>query len=208
MPARRVFHAALAAAAFYVGLQISPASHAAPDDWRAEASQADIARLSRIEEAWSQALGQARRGGHRPELADLGVLVEPGAGLARSRPEAGEYYCRTVKLGSPEAGGATFAAYRWFRCRVELAPGGEMILHKTTGSQRPWGRLYPDSPRRQVYVGAVSWGADGGPAVYGRDPARDQIGAFERLGAGHYRLVIPWSRQESVLDLIELRRMG
>jgi hypothetical protein len=206
MPAKKAFHAALAAATFYVGLQISPATHAAPDDWRAEASDEDVQRLARIDEAWSEALGQARRGGHRPGLAAMGVLVEPDAGLTRSRPEAGDYHCRTVKLGSPEAGGATFAAYRWFRCKVELAPGGEVILHKTSGSQRPWGRLYPDNPRRLVYVGAVSWGADEGPAVYGRDPARDQIGAFERLGQGHYRLVIPWSKQESVLDLIELRR--
>jgi hypothetical protein len=208
MPARRLFHAALAAAVFYVGVQISPAPYAAPDDWRSEASSADAERLARIDEAWQLALGQSRRGGHRPELSALGDLVSRDAALAGPQPEAGAYHCRTVKLGNPDAGGPTFAAYGWFRCEVEEAPGGELILHKTTGSQRPWGKLYRDSKWRHVYVGAVSWGGEEDQQVYGRDPERDQIGAFERLGPGHYRLVIPWSRQESVLDLIELKAMA
>lgn len=204
MPAKRTIHAALAAAAFYAGIQLGPVARAEPDDWRAEASEDDARRLARIDNAWREGLRQARQSGHRPDLANLGPLVEPNAALRGSRPAAGGYYCRTVKLGSPGGGGPAFAAYDWFRCEVEEGPGGELLLEKTTGSQRPWGRLYDDGARRQVYVGAVSW--SGGHAPYGRDPAHDQIGAFERLGPDHYRLVLPWSKQESVLDLIELRR--
>lgn len=199
MRVKRTIHAAFAAAAFYAGIQLGPVPRAQPDDWRAEANDDDARRLARIDHAWSEGLRQARQHGHRPGLASLGLLVEPRAGLRGSRPSAGAYYCRTVKLGSADGRGAAFAAYDWFRCNVEEAPGGELLLEKTTGSQRPWGRLYPDGQRRHVYMGAVS-------APYGRDPARDQIGAFERLGEDHYRLVLPWSKQEAVLDLIELRR--
>jgi hypothetical protein len=205
MPVRKILHAAFAAAAFYAGLQLGPVPRAEPDDWRAEASPEDARRLARINHAWREGLKQARQD-HRPGLASLGLLVEPKAALRGSRPEPGGYYCRTVKLGSPGGEGPAFAAYDWFRCEVEQGPGGELLLEKTTGSQRPWGRLYEDGARRLVYVGAVAWAPEGAPAAYGRDVARDQIGAFERLGEGHYRLVLPWSKQESVLDLIELRR--
>lgn len=204
MPVKRTIHAAVAAAAFYAGIQLGPVPHAEPDDWRAEASADDTRRLARIDHAWREGLRQARQGGHRPELANLGLLVEPKAALRGSRPQPGAYYCRTVKLGSPGGDGPAFAAYDWFSCNVEEGPGGELLLEKTTGSLRPWGRLYADGARRQVYVGAVSWSGD--HPAYGRDAAQDQIGAFERLGQDHYRLVLPWSKQESVLDLIELRR--
>ncbi|MFC3076728.1 DUF4893 domain-containing protein [Phenylobacterium terrae] len=197
MPVKKTIHAACAAAAFYAGIQLGPVARAEPDDWRAEASAEDARRLARIDQAWSEALRQARRN-HRPGLASLGLLVEPKAALRGSRPAAGAYYCRTVKLGSPGGDGPAFAAYDWFRCEVEEGPGGELLLEKTTGSQRPWGRLYEDNAKRLVYVG--------GQAGYGRDPAQDQIGAFERLGEDHYRLVLPWSKQQSILDLIELRR--
>ncbi|HEX2561359.1 DUF4893 domain-containing protein [Phenylobacterium sp.] len=198
MPVKKTIHAALAVAAFYAGIQLGPVARAEPDDWRAEASPEDARRLARIDQAWSEGLRQARQGGHRPDLANLGLLVDRKAALRESRPEPGAYYCRTVKLGSPGGRGPAFAAYEWFRCEVEEGPGGELLLEKITGSQRPWGRLYEDGARRLVYVG--------GQAGYGHDPAHDQIGAFERLGEDHYRLVLPWSKQASVLDLIELRR--
>lgn len=198
MPVKRTIHAAFAAAAFYAGIQLGPVARAEPDDWRAEASPEDARRLARIDQAWREGLRQARQGGHRPDLANLGRLVDRKAALRGSRPEPGAYHCRTVKLGSPGGRGPAFAAYDWFRCNVEEGAGGELLLEKTTGSQRPWGRLYEDSAKRLVYVG--------GQAGYGHDPAQDQIGAFERLGEDHYRLVLPWSKQEAVLDLIELRR--
>lgn len=203
MPVKRAIHAAVAAAAFYAGIQLGPVARAEPDDWRAHAHPEEAKRLARIDHAWREGLRQARLGGHRPDLANLGVLVEPKAALRGSRPAAGAYYCRTVKLGSPGGHGPAFAAYGWFRCEVEEGPGGELLLEKTTGSQRPWGQLYEDGARRLVYVGQVSWSPD---RPLARQEDRDQIGAFERLGEDHYRLVLPWSKQESVLDLIELRR--
>src|SRR5690606_2569320 len=127
MPVKRTIHAACAAAAFHVGIQVGPVPRAQPDDWRAEASDDDAQRRARIDHAWREGLKQARQH-HRPGLASLGLLVEPEAALRDSRPEPGSYYCRTIKLGSADGRGAAFAAYDWFRCEIEEAAGGELVL--------------------------------------------------------------------------------
>lgn len=178
---------------------------AASDDWRADAQRADVRRLERLDEAWAAALGEARAQGHGRALARLGALTDPRVSLPRPQPAPGAYRCRTIKLGSQNAGPG-FVAYGWFRCRVELTPGGDLVLEKLTGSQRQAGHLYPESPRRLVFLGAVAWGSGEGRAQYGRDRERDQVGVFERIGTDRYRLALPWPRQESKLDLLELRR--
>lgn len=178
---------------------------AASGDWRSDADRADIRRLERLDAAWDAALAQARAGGHGRELKTLGPLVDPRVSLPRPQPTPGAYRCRTIKLGS-QNGGPGFVAYGWFRCRVELTPGGDLVLEKTTGSQRQAGDLYPEGARRLVFLGAVAWGSGEGRARYGQDRERDQVGVFERVGAGRYRLALPWPRQESKLDILELRR--
>jgi Domain of unknown function (DUF4893) len=185
---------------------LSAPAWAASGDWRRDASREDVRRIERLDEAWDAALSEARRGGHGRELRALGPLVDPRAALARPQPTPGAYRCRTIKLGSQDGRGLPYVAYGWFRCRVELTPGGDLILEKTTGSQRQSGNLYPDAPRRQVFLGAVAWGDREGRATYRRDPQRDQAGVFERVGANRYRLVLPWPQQESKLDILELRR--
>lgn len=183
------------------GLLLSGAAAAASGDWRSDATKADADRLEHLDRAWRAGLAEARKADARG-LRALGALADPKAGLARPQPTPGDYRCRTIKLGSISG----FIAYDWFRCRVELTPGGDLLLAKTTGSQRPSGNLYPDTAKRLVFLGAVVWGRDEGPGRYGRDPERDQIGAFERIGPNRYRLLLPWPKQESKLDIIELRR--
>lgn len=178
---------------------------AASGDWRADAERADVRRIERLDEAWDAALSQARAGGHARDLKALGPLADPRVALPRPQPTPGAYRCRTIKLGSQNAGPG-FIAYGWFRCRVELTPGGDLILEKTTGSQRQAGHLYPEASRRLVFLGAVAWGSGEGRAQYGRDHERDQVGVFERVGKNRYRLALPWPRQESTLDILELRR--
>lgn len=195
-----------AAAAFALSLVVATPVLAASADWRRDAAPDDAARLARLDEAWSAALAEARRGGHERDLRALGAVVEPRAALARPQPAPGAYRCRTIKLGSQDGRGLPYVAYGWFRCRIALTPGGDLTLEKTTGSQRQAGNLYPDSPRRLVFLGAVAWGDGEGRAVYRRDQQRDQAGVLERVGADRYRLVMPWPRQESKLDILELRR--
>ncbi|GEC01939.1 hypothetical protein BDI01nite_30030 [Brevundimonas diminuta] len=185
----------------------SPGEQGGGDDWRAVAAPADASLLGRLDQAWSLARAEAEARGFADEVESLGVLVDPNAGQAgRLQPPPGDYRCRTVKLGAREAQGLAYVAYPAFRCRVELTPGGDLILAKTTGSQRTRGLLYPDTDRRLVYVGAQAWGDETGFPAYGAQAERDQLGVFERIGPQRWRLVIPFPKQESKLDILELTR--
>ena len=175
-------------------------------DWREIATPEDASRLGRLDQAWRLARAEAEDKGFAAQVEALGPLVDPNAGLAgQLQPGPGTYRCRTVKLGSNAPGGPGYLEYPWFRCTVELTPGGDLVLTKTTGSQRTRGRLYPDTDRRLVFIGAQAWGADeAGWPTYGQMPERDQVGVFERVGPRRWRLVIPWPKVESKLELLEL----
>lgn len=176
--------------------------------WRGLASSADAANLGRLDQAWRLGRAEAEDKGFASQVEALGPLVDPMAGQAgRLQPSPGTYRCRTVKLGAKAEGGLAYVAYPFFRCTVELTPGGDLILTKTTGSQRTRGLLYPDTDRRLVFIGAQAWGADetGFPA-YGAQPERDQVGVFERIGPERWRMVVPWPRVESKLEILELVR--
>lgn len=178
------------------------AALAASADWRQDASRFDIRRFWRLEEAWRVALQGARTQRHGREIRALGALADPRVHLIHPEPAPGEYRCRTIKMGGPAAL-LPYVAYGWFRCRVELSPGGDLTLRKLTGSQRTMGNLYPYSRTRLAYLGAEAWG-DERPVRYGQDPERDQVGAFERIGPGRYRLALPFPKRESDLDVMEL----
>ncbi|MBO9709200.1 MAG: DUF4893 domain-containing protein [Caulobacter sp.] len=195
----------LALIAAAVALAAAGTAYAAAAHWRDDAKPGDQKRLSRLDEAWKAALAEARADGHGAELKALGAVADPRAGLARPQPTPGTYRCRTIKLGT-QGDTLSYVAYGWFKCRVDLSPGGDLTLEKTTGSQRQFGNLYPDAARRLVFLGAVAWGDGEGRATYGRDPERDQAGVFERVGPNQYRLAMPWPQQESKLDILELRR--
>ena len=178
------------------------------DSWREVASAEDASRLGRLDQAWRLGRAEAEDKGFADKVEALGVLVDPNAAQAgRLQPPPGTYRCRSVKLGSNSPGGLGYLEYPFFRCTIELTPGGDLILTKTTGSQRTRGLLYPDTDRRLVYIGAQAWGADetGYPA-YRQMPERDQIGVFERIGSARWRLVLPWPKQDSKLEIIELVR--
>ena len=195
----------------------SPADPAAPpaegaqggtDDWRQVASAADASLLGRLDQAWRLARAEAEDAGFASEVERLGALVDPNAALAgRLQPAPGTYRCRTLKLGRRVEGqGLAYVAYPFFACSVELTPGGDLILTKTTGSQRTRGLLYPDTDRRLVYVGAQAWGDEADFPAYGRNRERDQVGVLERIGDQRWRLVLPWPKQEAKLELLEIVR--
>lgn len=185
----------------------APGEQGGTDDWRKVANDADRARLDRLDAAWREALRDARQAGFRAEIRGLGALAQPDAGqTGRLQPPPGEYSCRTIKLGRiGEYGG--YLSYPGFRCVVELTPGGDLILTKVTGSQRTRGLIYPDTDGRLVFLGAQAWGSgETGYPNYGQQPERDQIGVIERIGDNRWRLVLPWPKQESKLDILELTR--
>lgn len=183
-------------------LLAAPPALAASADWRRDATRTDNDRIDTLPDAWRTALKQARRN-DGAEVAALGALVDPKAALENPEPAPGFYRCRTIKFGDKAHTGLAFIAYNWFRCRIERSPGGDLTLKKLTGSQRTAGHLYPMNRRRLAYLGAEAWGDDK-PYAYRQDPERDQAGVFERIGPERYRLVLPWPKYESDLDIIEL----
>jgi hypothetical protein len=174
-------------------------------DWRAIIRPAELGRLDRLSEAWTQALNEARVSGHAEDVAALGDLLDPQIALAPVTPPAGDYRCRTIKLGAKVYGMPAFTPYGWFKCRISSTPKG-LKLEKITGSQRPSGLLFPDSDRRMVVLGSVSLAEDPPANSYGLHPDRDFVGVLERIGDRRWRLAMPWPYQESNLDLIELER--
>jgi len=176
------------------------------DDWRQVALAADADGLARLDAAWRQARDEAEDAGFADQLKALGALVEPGAAqTGRLQPAPGAYRCRTIKIGSRNKGGLAFVDYPYFRCTVELTPGGDLILTKTTGSQRTRGLLYPGTDNRLIFIGAQAWGDDETSfPTYGARPERDQVGVLERIGPTRWRLILPWPKQESNLEILEL----
>ncbi|MDP1738953.1 MAG: DUF4893 domain-containing protein [Caulobacter sp.] len=175
--------------------------------WRTVATAEDQDRVDRLDAAWRAALAEASHE-HGAVLDSLSLLGVPGGALAGNlQPAPGKYRCRTIKIGAKGEGNLTYVAYGWFTCTIELTPGGDLILTKTGGSQRTRGLLYPDTDRRLVFVGAQAWGTDETEyPAYGQRVERDQVGVFERVGVSRWRLVLPWPKQESKLEILELKR--
>ena len=174
----------------------------AAEDWRTRATEDDRRRLRNWRDAWTEALDQARAAGHAAAIAGEGVLFDPDAALAGPLPPAGDYDCRTIKIGSP-SGLLPYIAYPPFRCRIG-ADGGRSSFVKLTGSQRPIGRLFGDSERRMIFVGTMQLGDERRAYQYGTDRERDLVGMLERVGENRWRLVFPYPHFESLLDVIEI----
>ncbi|MGU3390596.1 DUF4893 domain-containing protein [Sphingomonas sp. M1A8_2b] len=184
-------------------------------DWRRVATSADRARLRNWREAWIDALAQV----DAQELARDPVLFNPDRSLVDPLPPAGAYRCRTYKLGARAKIGPTFTISGWFACRFGTTKqdgendgdaGGEstVSLIKLDGSQRPVGTIFPDTDARAVFLGTMELGDEKRPMRYGRDANRDMAGLIERVGPQRWRVVLPYPRFESVLDVVELVPAG
>lgn len=180
-----------------------PQSAAATANWREIATPADRGRVRAWRTAWTQALARAKSPADRAAVAGEGVLLRPDAGLVEPAPPPGDYRCRTIKLGSQQAGGLDYIAYPTFRCRI--AREGDLLdFAKLSGSQRPAGLLFPDDGGRLVLLGSMTLGDERRPLDYGRDAERDVVGLLERIGPRRWRLALPFPRWESTMDVIEL----
>ena len=174
------------------------------DGWRREITAADTDRLSRLDAAWTQALTEAPTQAGSGDLAALGELTDPDAARPGVMPPPGTYRCRTVKLGSQGyADGLGYVVYGWFACRIDQDAEG-LTFTKTTGSQRPVGRLYPETDQRMVFLGSLALSSEPTVGGYGQTPDRDMVAVLERIGEARWRLAIPWPQAESTLDVIEL----
>jgi hypothetical protein len=172
-------------------------------EWEKVATDEDQGKIARLGAAWAEALADARKAGFSSQLKAEGDLLDPAAALPRAAPPPGSYKCRLVKLGA--AGGSkAFVAYKPFFCFVGVN-GEQLSITKQTGSRRPGGYLFDTGKtNRLIFLGSEALGTEETPAAYGEDPTRSMAGVFERYGDFRYRLVVPWPRRESKLDVFEL----
>lgn len=174
------------------------------DAWLNVASAEDADRIQRLDAAWTAALGEARTAGFEGDIRSEGNLLKPSAGLARPAPTPGSYNCRLVRLGRYTRKTRAYEKFKPFFCYVEV--DGELLtIVKQTGSERPAGRLWEDaSASRLIFLGSIALGNEDQPRAYGENKARDMAGVLERIGPFKWRLVIPWPRAQSKLDVFEL----
>lgn len=173
-------------------------------DWRAVITPDDRRRYQTRDQAWKLALEQAGRQRGSGDLSTLGNLLDPSAALDHAAIPAGNYRCRTIKLGSQSGDdGLGYVVYGWFSCRVERTPQG-MRMVKLTGSQRPEGLLYPEDNRHQLFLGGMALSSEGAAPAYGGGHDRNIFSVLEKIGEARWRLVTPWPRNESNLDILEL----
>lgn len=173
------------------------------NDWRKVATMLDKARLLRWRTALVAAVADAKRAGADEMIAREGVLLSPDAGLERPAIPAGNYACRTIKLGSKGAYTAAFSVKPATRCAIS-EQGGTTRLTTAEGNQRPRGRIYPGNEWRQIFLGTLSLGDETRGMDYGRDATRDMAGLLERIGERRWRLILPEPSFESSIDIIEL----
>ncbi|HEY0116041.1 MAG TPA: DUF4893 domain-containing protein [Allosphingosinicella sp.] len=174
--------------------------------WRDIATDQDRLRIRGWRSTWMEGLRAARRD-HAAEIARAGALLDPDSALLRPEPPAGEYRCRTIKIGSQSDGMLDWIAYPDFRCRVRRR-GGVLTFTRMDGSQRPIGRIYPDGPRRMIFLGSMQLGDERQVLPYGTDSQRDMAGILERVGERQWRLVFPRPAFESIIDVVELVPAG
>ncbi|HEX8578227.1 MAG TPA: DUF4893 domain-containing protein [Allosphingosinicella sp.] len=173
------------------------------DGWRGIATAEDRERIREWRTAWKRGLTRASAAGHGQALASEGVLLQPDAALDAVAPPAGDYRCRTIKIGAKTEGLLEYIAYPAFRCRIGGSQGTREFA-KLTGSQRPIGRLFPENERRMIFLGTVQLGDEKGTLRYGHDTDRAMAGILERVGDRRWRLVFPYPHYESVIDVLEL----
>ena len=162
-------------------------------------TRADARRVHDLRTAFTRGLAQARAAGHGAEIDAEGTLLQPDAALDRPALPEGRYKCRAIKLGTQAGGMLPYIAYPAFNCLV-----AGTRLTKLDGSQRQAGTLYPDSALRMVFLGTLALGDETMQRRYGADPERDIVGAVERIGPDRWRLVMPYPRYESLVDVLEL----
>lgn len=171
-------------------------------NWKQTATSNDRERLRKWRSAWFAALAEAR-GKDGGAIAADPELFTPDRALADAVPPPGNYRCRVIKLGSQGRRTLDYVDYPQFACRID-AEGEVSSLYKMDGSQRPVGLIFPDGSARGIFLGTMMMADERRAMEYGRDSQRDLAAVVERIGAKRWRLVFPYPRLESTLDVMEL----
>ncbi len=169
-----------------------------PAGWDTTAMPADRLRIDALPTIWAKArAGVPRR--LAAKLEQEGALVDPAAALEAPALPPGPYHCRLVRFG----GRAGFASYAPDFCYVEV-DGENIAFTKQTGTNLPVGWLFPDTDRRQVFLGSFKQPGKRSAPAYGKDPMRDVAGVVERVAPFRWRLVLTQAGKGATLDIYEL----
>jgi hypothetical protein len=166
--------------------------------WTAAVTPPDKARLDTLADTWLR----ARAGVPRRLAAKLeaeGALVRPDAALDLPSLPPGPYYCRLVRLG----GRLGLATFKPDFCIVD-GTTHKLSFTKQSGTSLPGGWLFPDTDKRQVFLGTFRPATSRAAPPYSKDPARDVAGVVERVGPFRWRLVLTRAGQGALLDVYEL----
>ena len=177
-----------------------PVANAA--SWQTVATTEDRRRLREWRTAFATGLAQARAAGHADAITREGVLLQPDAAIGGGIPN-GDYRCRVTKLGARSAGLLPYVAYPAFNCRIATS-GRLQAFTKLSGSQRHVGYIFPHDQLRTVFLGTLVLGGEQRAIPYGADTDRDLAGYVERIGPARWRLILPYPRFESLIDVVEL----
>lgn len=172
-------------------------------EWRNVAHPDDIVKLDKLDEHWRDALAAIPPGAGKRTIREGGALLDPAAALERPEPTPGRYICRVWRLPAGPRATRGFITYRPFTCFIDVEDQ-LFVFTKEEGSERPAGRLWPATPNRLIFLGAMVLGKETSVPAYGDDPERNLAGAFERVGAFRWRLILPSSVAASRIDVIEL----
>lgn len=171
-------------------------------DWRALITQNDSARLAGQAGNRSEIVAQARENGSVPDIRTMLRVLEPAALPIKRENIVGQWRCRSIQIG----GDPFVTPYGFFNCQIEDTING-LVIHKTTGSQRFFGRLFQDGGRSMIYLGAQYLPIDGlPPGVYGADAQKDQVGRLSRISRTELRLEMPRPQAGGDYEVIHLVR--
>ncbi|HEY5237233.1 MAG TPA: DUF4893 domain-containing protein [Rhizomicrobium sp.] len=193
--------------ALLVATSLGMAINAAHAAWQDYASQYDAGRLAKLDESRAAGMQEASRGPAHDVAAIRGVL-ERGARPASLAELSGNWHCRTMKLGGMEP----TKVYSWFSCRI-TAHGGRAMFEKFSGTQHFGGTLFAHESGGFVLLAGMNIARDhaahysGGGDYIGADTTpSDAVGLLSSTGPGSARIEFPYPAQESVFDVIELKR--
>ncbi len=164
-------------------------------------TEADASKLDNLFTSRTRGLAAAMEGENAADREVVSGLFESGLAQAEEDLLAGDYQCRTIKMG----GISPLVVYDWFRC--EIRPEEAVYtIRKVTGSQNFFGVLRPQGAV-WAYQGAGTYGYEEQVRLYGDDPERNQVGCLSAVTKGnqHFVLELPFPQFESFHDVIELR---
>jgi hypothetical protein len=134
------------------------------------------------------------------------VLERPAVTVTREGLE-GAWRCRMIKLG----GMTPDMVYSWFGCRIGERNGH--LWFEKSGTQRLSGDLFRYEQGGYVLLGAYSTKTEPPHRYSGNEPSAgaqatpdDAVGLLQATGRYSARIELPYPVQESVFDVIEMRR--